>query len=455
MGVIQCKYHDLEIKALEKKTLDELKDCGCERCQSVFDQKNYERLQGLEQELILRQEAEKRGELLGKAVEDEAKKLEQTVEQIEVEAAKNYLARKGLDLEALAKAPFWNKIESKGVGALQGKRVFVNSGAGKSEYEMKLFDRYLREGDQNALMELKALNEATDSAGGYTVPTDFLNQLVEKRWQNSVALRAGVRLIRISGDRIEIPVEGNAAAGDWVTEGTDISTVSTDPTFGQIVLEPDDYAVLVAASRQLLRDSGINVADFLTTHFGRVLAKKFDESVFNGPAGGPGPVGILNDTNITNTVAASNTAAGEPTLKADDLIDAFFKLEPQYQERTVWVMNNFTAGVVRKLQDTSGRYLWDISRGGITEGVAGELLGRPVYVTNAIPHDATNGDKIIIADLSYYYCAESGGMEIARDDSVFFHKNQVAFRAIMSLDGQVALPEAFAMVTGVKMNPSA
>lgn len=448
---IQCKFHDLDVNALETKSLDELAECGCERCSALWEKKDYQRLQALEQDVKLRQEAEKQGELLGKVLESKALETQQAYEQIQIEAAKKYLERKGIDLEALAKAPFWNKIERKGVGALQNKNIHVITGVGQREYENKLFEKYLRTGDQQAWMELKTLKYSADPAtdtATYTVPDDFLNQLIRKRHEQSIALRSGVNIRRIAGKSIDIPLEGNGVTGGWVAnQGDDLT--GTDPTFAQLTLTPSDYAVLITVTRQLLRDSAIDIAAEVANMMSRHMARKVDESIFNGPLSGPGPVGIAQDTEkITNTVAPSDDTNGN--ISPDDLIDAVFAIEPQYHANLRWFMHPRVGGFIRKMKDANGRYLWDTDRSGLSDGIHGRLLEIPVSFTTAMPYDPTNGGVIVLGDLSFYEAAECGPMEFARDDSRYFEKNMVAFRAIMSLDGRVSHGEAFCRIAGVK-----
>ena len=64
----------------------------------------------------------------------------------------------------------------------------------------------------------------------------------------------------------------------------------------------------------------------------------------------------------------------------DALIDLFFSLKPEYRQNATFVMTSATLADARKLQNDAG-FLWQPNMGAAVDQNDGNLLGRPVVVS--------------------------------------------------------------------------
>nr|DAP54788.1 MAG TPA: major capsid protein [Caudoviricetes sp.] len=65
------------------------------------------------------------------------------------------------------------------------------------------------------------------------------------------------------------------------------------------------------------------------------------------------PTGILHNTD------GAKTALTAETLTYDDVISLYFSVDKEYRRNGIWLMNDKTALVLRKLKDNNGNYLWN------------------------------------------------------------------------------------------------
>ena len=113
---------------------------------------------------------------------------------------------------------------------------------------------------------VKALNEDTDSAGGYLVPSEFQPRLLRLVTAYGV-IRGLATVIPMSGDKLTFPTLvsgvncywGSAMGGQAWSVATGGITES-QPVFGDVQLAIDDLYCLVPIANQLLEDASIDIA---------------------------------------------------------------------------------------------------------------------------------------------------------------------------------------------------
>ena len=96
----------------------------------------------------------------------------------------------------------------------------------------KIFEDYLRGVTDNRAIR-NALQEGTNSEGGYLVPEEFERRVIDKLTELNV-IRQYAHVIRTSSPR-KIPVEASAGVAAWIAEEGAFS--GTDPAFGQVTLD--------------------------------------------------------------------------------------------------------------------------------------------------------------------------------------------------------------------------
>jgi HK97 family phage major capsid protein len=107
-------------------------------------------------------------------------------------------------------------------------------------------------------------------------------------------------------------------------------------------------------------------------------------------------------------------------------------------------MNDSTALLIRKKKDTTGRYVWEP---GLQPGMPDMLLGKPVYISDAMPTVATTAKSVLFGDFSYYTIAERSLRTLVRLNELYAANGQVGFRSVERLDGKLTLAEAVVRLT--------
>lgn len=111
-----------------------------------------------------------------------------------------------------------------------------------------------------------------------TLPTAVSNEIIQKVQEDSAVMRLS-RQIALPGRGLTIPVITSDPAASWVDE-TDEKPVS-NPGLGTKVMRGYKLAVIVPFSNQFRRDDGA-LYDAIVARLPRVLAEKFDNTVFGG-----------------------------------------------------------------------------------------------------------------------------------------------------------------------------
>ncbi len=109
----------------------------------------------------------------------------------------------------------------------------------------------------------------------------------------------------------------------------------------------------------------------------------------------------------------------------DPLVDLVYALGAPYRAGANWVMNSRTAGVLRKLKDADGRYLWS---DGVSQGEPARLLGYPVLIAEDMPDIAAGAHPVAFGNFqSGYTIVERPDLRVLRDP--FSAKPNVLFYA--------------------------
>jgi HK97 family phage major capsid protein len=279
---------------------------------------------------------------------------------------------------------------------------------------------------------LNSLLEGTDSEGGYLVPDEFEHTLVQKLTAANV-LRPLCHVIQTSfGDR-KIPVVASKGTADWVDEeGT---YPLSDDTFSQVVLGAYKLATMIKVSEELLSDSVFDIEGYVSDQFGKRIGDKEEDAFLTGN-GVSKPIGILH---TTGGAEVGVTTAGASAITGDELIDLVYSLRAPYRKSAVFVLNDTTVKLLRKLKDGDGQYLW---RPGITENAPDTILGHRIVTSEFMPSVSAGNKSIAFGDFSYYWIADRQGRTFKRLNELYATTGQIGFLASQRLDGKLILPEA-------------
>ena len=273
------------------------------------------------------------------------------------------------------------------------------------------------------------LSEGTDSEGGYLVPDEYENTLVQALEGENV-IRGRSHVITTSNGTHKIPVVASKGEASWIDENG--AYPEDDDTFAQVNIDAHKVGTIIKVSEELLNDSAFNLESYFAQEFGRRIGTKEEEAFINGN-GSSKPTGILTSAEV------GVTAASDKAITADELIDLFYSLKGVYRRNAVWVLNDTTVKAIRKLKDNNGQYIWQPA---LKDGDHDTLLGRPILTTGAMPEIAADAKPVIFGDLSYYWIGDRQGVTFKRLNERYADMGQVGFLASKRVDGKLVLPEA-------------
>lgn len=315
----------------------------------------------------------------------------------------------------------------------------------KEGYTDALFEHYARLGKNGLLSEhVNVLTEGSDVDGGYLVPEEFENTLVENL-VNSDPIRAGATVIRTASDR-NIPVETDYGSFSYVGESG--TYPNSDPQIGRVVLSAFKSGGIIKVSEELTQDSAFALEPYLQ----RVASRRYNALEQTGFANGTGsgqPLGIFATTAVagvsvlTTTGAASASAA----ITGDNLMDTFHRLARAYRDNAAWITSDTMVKMIRKLKTgVSGdnTYLW---QPGLAAGQPDRLLNRPIFVSDGAPAPAVDGVSIVFADLSFYFIADRLGVSMQVLKELYAASGQIGFKFSKRTDGRMTFAPAMTTFT--------
>lgn len=319
--------------------------------------------------------------------------------------------------------------------------ISVDEVAENEQIEAKAFRSYLRNGMNGLTAEerevaLPRFNNAqsigTTTAGGFTVPQGFYDELIdaEKAFGGMMDPGAAFVFDTASGNPLPIPTDNDTTnAGAILTENTQVG--NQDVTFGAVNLGAFTYtSKLVLVSNQLLQDSAFNLDSFLSKKLGTRIARILNTH-FTVGTGTSQPTGA-----VTAATLGATGATGEATsLIFDDLITLEHSVDPAYRNGARFMFADSTLAAIKKLKDTQGRYLW---QPGLT--VAGEpaTINSYQYTVNQdMPVMAANAKSILFGDFSKYWVRRVAGVQVLRLTERYADFNQTGFLAFQRWDGNL------------------
>ena len=284
----------------------------------------------------------------------------------------------------------------------------------------------------NVPQVMDALQEGSDTEGGYLVPDEFEKTLVEALEEENIFRKLAHVINTSSGDR-KIPVVASKGTASWVDEEGTIP--DSDDAFSQVSIGAYKLGTLIKVSNELLNDSVFNLEQYISKEFARRIGSKEEDAFFNGNGTGK-PTGIFNATGGAQTGV---TTASATEIKADEIIDLFYSLKAPYRKNAVWILNDATVKAIRKLKDGNGNYLWQPA---LTSDTPDTLLGRPVYTSSYVPTIAAGAKTVAFGDFSYYWIADRQGRVFKKLSELYAATDQTGFVATQRVDGKLILPEA-------------
>ncbi len=323
-------------------------------------------------------------------------------------------------------------------------RPVLSQADGSDMLHHKAFDAYLRHGDEAPMrgleIETKGLNTMQPVDGGYLVDPETA-AAIRSVLTSTASIRAIASVVTVEATSFDVLVDHTDVSTGWATETGTVAESDT-PKIDRIPIRLHELSAMPKASQRLLDDSAFDIEGWLA---GRIAAKfaRAEAAAFISGDGVDKPRGFLDHDTVAEadwdwgeigyiaTGEAGDFASSNP---ADAIVDLVYALDATYRANAVFVMNSKTAGAVRKMKDTDGRFLWS---DGLAAGEPARLMGYPVLVAEDMPDIATDSYAVAFGDFAAgYTIAERPDMRVLRDP--FSAKPHVLFYATKRVGGDVS-----------------
>lgn len=284
--------------------------------------------------------------------------------------------------------------------------------------------------------------------GGFLVPEEFIASIVEYREPaNIVWPRATI--VPMNTDRLRMPKLAQVSDGanldhfggmsfTWLDEAG--TKIQTEPTFEALALNAHKLAGYTAISDELLADSPINLANFLTNLIGRAWMWTTDSVFINGNGAGK-PMGVINDPAI---ILVARQVAG--TVGLTDINNMYRALPSHFDAGAVWFADKNTLGLLLNLRDLNNALLIRESGFAVKDGVVPVMKGKQVVLSDGkTPALGSQGD-VILGNWKEYMIGNRQSVDIRSSEHILFLQDMTAIRVVGRVDGQAAQPRAFVVL---------
>lgn len=333
----------------------------------------------------------------------------------------------------------------------------------------------------------RALVTSVGASGGFIVPPDYMNEIIELLRPKAVVRSSGPRVIPMPRGTMTMPAQTGAGTAGY---GTEISKIaSSQQTVGQIIASFKKLTALVPVTNDLMRYADPAADAFVRDDLVKIVALREDLAFLLGdgtqatPMGytafanrfaltGGGTAGAWSSTADSTAAVGGNFITSNETYTlataAQELGGLVNKLDTANVEdtRRTWFMHPRSYNYLFNVQNSLGVYVYR------EELLTGKLLSYPVKKSTQIPINivdttGTNSDCsfVILAEMDESMILDSMSLELAvsREGTYIdaggttwsaFQSDQTLIRAIAEHDFQIRHDAAVAVDQFVRWAPA-
>jgi len=315
----------------------------------------------------------------------------------------------------------------------QGKRSPEGQ---QQEKRAAAFDKFLRHGigemnteERAALRELRAQGTTPDEKGGYTVPTQMLNKIVDSMKAYGGIASVAQILNTSTGQEISWATsDGTAEEGELLGENTE--TGEEDAEFGTANLGAKKLSSkIIRVSNELLLDSGVDIEAYLAGRISQRISRGEAKYLVKGTgAGSPlQPKGLAASVTGTTPTASATAFTSKEMNTLKHAIDPAYRNGPKFR----WAFNDGTLKVIEEMEDGQGRPLWLPS---IIGGAPATVLQVPYVIDQAIDDIGAGKKFMFCGDFDRFIIRRVAYMTLKRLVERYAEFDQTAFLAFHRFD---------------------
>lgn len=333
----------------------------------------------------------------------------------------------------------------------------------------------------------RALAASVGASGGFIVPPDYVNEIIELLRPKAVVRAAGPRVLPMPRGTLTLPGQASAATASYGSETAKIA--ASQQTLDQIVASYKKLTALVPVTNDMMRYADPAADAFVRDDLVKVTALREDLAFLLGDGTQSTPRGYISFANgyaLQQGGTAGNwSATGNSTAAvggnfitsteiftlatvAAELGGLVNKLDTANvpDDRRTWFMHPRAYNYLFNVQNSLGLYVYR------EELMTGKLLTYPVKRTTQIPiniHDATSAQSdcsfVFLAEMEETMILDSMTLELAvsREGTYVdsggntvsaFQSDQTIIRAIAEHDFQMRHDASVAVDQFVRWAPA-
>ena len=304
----------------------------------------------------------------------------------------------------------------------------------------------------------KALAAGDATAGGFLVPVQFSQEIIEFLRAAAVIRRLNARVIAVPTGTLKVPKLTGGATSYYV--GENVNATKSEPTTGQLSLSFKKLVTLVPVSNDLIRYSSPGADAVVRDDVVNAMRVREDSAFIRDDGTASQPKGLrywahadhVLEANATVSVQNTFTDLGQMVQKLLDanipMISPAWVMAPRTQQYLLTLLNSNGIPVFRE------------------EMVGGRLWGFPVGVTTSVPTNvgtSSNKSEIYFVDMAQAVIGESMNLIVDASQEAAYHDgssvqaayslDQTVVRAIAEHDFGMRHDKAIAVLTQVSWKP--
>jgi HK97 family phage major capsid protein len=323
-----------------------------------------------------------------------------------------------------------------------GLRMFINASARAACFpsEINKMPAEWRKMIEEANAQTKALTGVDSSLGQATIPSEWFKVIYDTLLEYGDW--ASLDVIQVGARTNLIPVATSRPSFYWIGAGSGAAetTAITEGSLAgsSVTLSIQTLAAYLLAARELLADSSVDMAPYLTKQMLQSVAFGLDTAAFTATGAADqtnaGYYGIFQAAAV-NTKLASAAAAGNTTVEAlqlEDFQNAMLTVSPiVLKRRACWWTHPQILIRALAIRDKNGRPLFQTYTEAPTPGGIGSICGYPVKLPAVAPTANTAGSPVFaFGDPEGQAVGLRQDMEFATSDDIKFAENMRAFRCL-------------------------
>ncbi|WP_109402838.1 phage major capsid protein [Proteus terrae] len=304
----------------------------------------------------------------------------------------------------------------------------------QAERRNHAFDRFLRCGfgeltaeERQAVKELRAQGTSPDEKGGYTVPTQMLNKIVDQmKAYGGIASVAQILTTSTGQDITWSTSDGTNEEGELLGENT--AAGEQDVEFGTAILGAKKLtSKIIRISNELLQDSGVDIQAYLASRIAQRIGRGEAKYLVKGTGTGSPlqPKGL--DVSVTGTIDASATFGWKDINALQHALDPAYRNGPKFR----LAFNDDTLKNLKEMEDAQKRPLWLPSIAGVAPST---ILGMQYVVDQAIDKMESGKKFIFCGDFDRFILRRVTYMTLKRLVERYAEYDQTAFLAFHRFD---------------------